>query len=145
MRTLLDAGRVALVQPYLNDVDTSGETALVYFNGTFSHAVRKGAMLPSGTVNGVSSASLFADERISASEPSEPELSLGRTVVDLIGQRFGRPQLYTRVDLLPSPAGPVVIEVELTEPSLFLGTSLGAADRFASAILTIVPEPPTAA
>jgi hypothetical protein len=39
--------------------------------------------------------------------------------------------LYARVDLLP---GPVVLEVELTEPSLYLGYSDAAADRFADAI-----------
>ena len=49
----------------------------------------------------------------------------------------GGPQrlLYARVDLLPGPAGdPVVIELELTEPSLFLTAVPAAADRFAAAI-----------
>ncbi len=34
-------------------VDTAGETALVYLDGRFSHAVRKGPMLPVGTAHGV--------------------------------------------------------------------------------------------
>jgi hypothetical protein len=42
--------------------------------------------------------------------------------------------LYARVDLLPSPDGPVVVEVEITEPSLFLTYDEAAADRFAAAI-----------
>jgi hypothetical protein len=49
-------------------------------------------------------------------------------------ERWGRDQLYARVDLLPSPDGPVVVELELTEPSLFLAHSAGAPDRFAAAI-----------
>ena len=52
-------------------------------------------------------------------------------------RRAGRPQrlLYARVDLLPGPAGdPQVVEVELTEPSLFLTAVPPAADRFAAAI-----------
>ena len=44
------------------------------------------------------------------------------------------PSLYARVDLLPGPDGPVVVEVEVTEPSLFLGFSAGASARFAEAI-----------
>ena len=49
----------------------------------------------------------------------------------------GGPQrlLYARVDLLPGRDGaPLVIEVELTEPSLFLTAVPAAADRFAAAI-----------
>ena len=43
--------------------------------------------------------------------------------------------LYARVDLLPGPAGrPLVVEVELTEPSLFLTAVPAAADRLAAAI-----------
>lgn len=38
------AGRTVLVQPYLSEVE-AGETALIYVDGEFSHAVRKGPML----------------------------------------------------------------------------------------------------
>ena len=42
--------------------------------------------------------------------------------------------LYARVDLAPGPDGPILLELELIEPSLFLATSPGAADRAAAAI-----------
>jgi len=43
--------------------------------------------------------------------------------------------LYARVDLVPDPGGsPCVLEVELTEPSVFLAHAEGAAERFAAAI-----------
>ena len=42
---LLDAGRVVMVQPYLDQVDTVGETAMLFFAGEFSHAIRKAALL----------------------------------------------------------------------------------------------------
>ena len=38
-------GRVAMLQPYLHEVDTAGETGLIYAGGAFSHAVRKGPLL----------------------------------------------------------------------------------------------------
>ena len=51
--------------------------------------------------------------------------------------------LYARVDLLPDEAGdPVVIELELTEPSLWLSSSPGAADRLAAAIKGALRPPP---
>src|SRR5690606_18362473 len=44
-RRLLDAGRHVLVQPYLHAVDEHGETALLFFEGRFSHAIRKAPLL----------------------------------------------------------------------------------------------------
>ena len=47
--------------------------------------------------------------------------------------------LYARVDLVPDVNGqPLVIELELTEPSLFLATAVGSADRFAEVIGALV-------
>ena len=73
---------------------------------------------------------LFAPEEIRPRDPSAAELALAERVLTYVRSRFDTP-LYARIDLLP---GPVVIEVELTEPSLFLAYSTRAADRFAAAI-----------
>ena len=49
---------------------------------------------------------------------------------------FGGPLLYARVDLIHDPSGlPRVLELELTEPSLFFAHGAGSADRFAAAAL----------
>jgi glutathione synthase/RimK-type ligase-like ATP-grasp enzyme len=127
-------GGTVLVQPYLAGVDTDGETALIYFDGTISHAVGKGAMLPEGVVHPVRSHSRYVEERIAPREPSPAELTVGSLAISAMQARFGDDLLYARVDLLPSTQGPVVVELELTEPSLFLGHAEGAADRFAAAI-----------
>lgn len=48
---------------------------------------------------------------------------------------FGR-LLYARVDLVRDGAGaPCLLELELTEPSLYLAHAEGAAQRFAAAAL----------
>ena len=60
--SLHDAGRTVLVQPYVTDVDTVGETALVYLDGVFSHAVSKGAMLASGMVHPADGYGLYVEE-----------------------------------------------------------------------------------
>jgi hypothetical protein len=46
--------------------------------------------------------------------------------------------LQARVDLVPDEEGPVVLEVELTEPSLYLGYAPGAAERLADAIAALL-------
>jgi glutathione synthase/RimK-type ligase-like ATP-grasp enzyme len=136
-RHLHDAGRTVLVQPYLTQVDALGERALVYLDGAFSHAVSKSAMLPAGVafrVEDRAADSLFVEERITPAEAGPQDLDVADAVVEFLRARFGAELLYARVDLLPGPDGPVVLEVEVTEPSLFLGHSATAADRFAAAI-----------
>ncbi len=126
------AGRTVLVQPYLGDVDAGGETALIYIDGRFSHAIGKEAMLPPGKVHSIDERALFVEERISAREPSDAEMAIGNGIVDMLNKRFGT-LLYARIDLLPGPEGPVLVELELAEPSLFLGYGPGAADLLAVA------------
>jgi hypothetical protein len=130
---LLAAGRTVMVQPYLAAVEGAGETALLYFASPagdlrFSHAARKGPML-SGPDEGVDG--LYVEEQISAREPSEAELAVGASVIAAAPAGL----LYARVDLIAGTDGaPVLIELELTEPSLFLGTGDDAPARFARAI-----------
>jgi len=130
------AGRTVLVQPYLADVDHAGEAALVYFDGRFSHAVTKGAMIPAGVTHSVHGDALYIEENIQPRVPRDAELAVGDAALHYIRGRFGADQLYTRVDLLPGPYGPVLVELELVEPSLFLHDEPEgrAAIRFAEAI-----------
>jgi len=130
IRRLTDEGRSALLQPYLDRVDALGETALLYFAGHFSHAIRKGPLLRSGEAPTMG---LFATETITPRMPTPEELRLGEATLRAIP--FGR-LLYARVDLIWDAAdAPCVLEVELTEPSVFLAHAPGAAERFAAAIL----------
>jgi glutathione synthase/RimK-type ligase-like ATP-grasp enzyme len=127
---LLAQGRVVMAQPYLKRVDEQGETALLFFDGQLSHTIRKGPLL---SRDGAATNSLFAAEVISAREPEADELALARRV--LAALPFPRPPLYARVDLLRDDQGrPVLLELELTEPSLFFATAQGSADRFVHAL-----------
>ncbi len=128
---LLDERRSVLLQPYLDRVDECGETALIFFGGAFSHAIRKGPLL---RPDEDATRALFAAEHITAREPAAAEMQLAEKTLEAIP--FERPLLYARVDLIQDSAGqPVVLELELTEPSLFFATAIGAAARFAAAIL----------
>ncbi len=138
-RALQADGQVAMVQPYLRGVeDGRGETALIFLGGELSHAIHKGPLL------GGEPAETFADglyllERIAPREPAAAERAVGERVHAWVTERFG-PLPYARIDVIPGPDGgaPVVLEAELAEPSLFLGTSPGAPERFAAALAALL-------
>lgn len=128
---ILAGGRAVMVQPYLERLDAEGETGLVYVDGAVSHAFGKGALLAGGALG----EGLYAEEEISARTATPTQRDVGDRVLAWVADRTGERPLYCRVDLVPGADGaPQVIEVELTEPSLFLTTDDGAADRFAAAI-----------
>jgi glutathione synthase/RimK-type ligase-like ATP-grasp enzyme len=132
---LHEAGRTVLVQPCLGGIDAAGETALIYLDGRFSHAVTKAAMsAPAQAHPLVSDAGLYVQETITAREPSAAERAAGDRAMAALHERFGRVLLYARIDVAPGPSGPIVLEVELIEPSLYLAYDECAAQRFAAAI-----------
>lgn len=124
------SGRTVMVQPYLDGVD-DGETALIFFGGAFSHAIRKGPMLK---LDDDLETGLFRPEVIEACEASAAERAVAARVLEAMPYDAAS-MAYARVDLIPTLDGPVLLELELTEPSAFLGYSDGAADRFAAAVL----------
>ncbi len=133
---LIAAGRTAMLQPYVPSVDTEGETALIFFGGRFSHAIRKGPLLERG--EGVRQ---DRDQRevISPRAPTAAQHEVAQQALEAIPASVGRAEdlAYARVDLVTDPDGqPVLIELELTEPSLFLDSSDGGADRLVDALAT---------
>lgn len=132
---LIAAGRSAMLQPYLERVDRHGETAVLYLGGRFSHAARKGPLLRTGAalVEG-----LFAPEDIRAREADREELGVAAAAYAAVP--FD-PPIYARIDLLRDARGaPVVLELELTEPSLFLAHAPGAAESFARHLVRRLPQ-----
>ena len=128
---LLADGRTVMVQPYIHGVEAQGETALLYINGEYSHAARKAAILVQRNVAGEA---LFAAESITPHIATDAERAAGDRVLGALP--FDRSSLlYARVDLVPADDGtPVVLEVELTEPSLFFRCDDEAAARMAAAV-----------
>ncbi len=125
-------GRTVILQPYLPVVETEGETALVYLGSQFSHAVRKDALLVEQGVR----APLVGDAAQSFITPTTAtaqELALAAAAL-AVAPGGAESLSYARVDLVPDEQGrPVLLELELTEPSLFLQHApLAALDRLAS-------------
>ncbi len=123
-----------LVQPFRREVIEVGEVSLVLFGGVHSHAVLKRARDGEfrvqkdhgGSVSVIEAAPelvTFGHQAVAAAAAAS-----GRTAADL---------LYARVDLLPIPGAPELMEIELIEPELFLDRVPGAAARFADAVVAL--------
>ncbi|NUS74415.1 MAG: hypothetical protein HOQ05_13605, partial [Corynebacteriales bacterium] len=131
---LLDAGLGVLVQPYQRGIEMYGETSLIYLGGSFSHAVKRSAVLD----RALADVPEPKTSRIYSRNPLEAEFSLADQVFTALYDRLKlQPSdlLYARVDLVPGADGlPVLMELELIEPALFFGMDDHAADRFADLI-----------
>ncbi|WCB91674.1 Cycloserine biosynthesis protein DcsG [Baekduia alba] len=127
------SGRTAMVQPYVASVDARGETALLFFGGTFSHAIHKGPLLARGADP---TSEVFAAETIEPRAATAAERALGERIVAHMEDRFGDGSLtYARVDVVEDADGaPLLLELELTEPSLFFGGDPGRLSDFAAAL-----------
>ncbi|WP_329403312.1 hypothetical protein [Streptomyces melanogenes] len=140
-RMLLDQGRSAMVQPYLPLVE-EGERALVFLAAedglTFSHAIRKQPVLTEPNV-----IDNFRDAHPGLA-PHEPTGAEIRTALDALAA-VPSPDtlLFARVDLaLDDSRAPVVMELELIEPNLFLQSDPRALERFVSAVAAVSADRP---
>ena len=117
-------GRAPMIQPYLNMVESEGETSLLYFNRRFSHAVRRNPMLAPGMT-------LADNARAERRTPAADQFDLAEQLL----ATFPEDLLYARVDLVRLADGtPALIELELTEPYLYLGYAPEAAGNLATAL-----------
>jgi len=128
VRTLHERGRDVLIQPYVASVDESGERALVFIDGAFSHAVTKRAML---NTPGPERNALFRLEQLQSAHAEEEALVFATRV---LGDLEWRDLLYARVDLVQADHGWALMELELVEPSLFLQFDEQAPRRLARGI-----------
>ncbi len=124
-------GRDLLVQPYCDSVDDEAETAVVFLDGRFSHAMRKGPLLAVGEPP---SEEPFGADDMSPRMADPDVLALAQRTWELATARFGA-LLYARVDILRGADGePAVLELELIEPSLFLDFAPGSAAVLAAGV-----------
>ncbi|NBW69582.1 MAG: hypothetical protein EBR47_13125 [Betaproteobacteria bacterium] len=129
---ILSNAGVAMVQPYSPTIDSVGETGLVYLGGKFSHAFGKDAVFGEAEQvhNGV-----HVQEVITARTANPNEHLLGDSVMKFLRNKFGVTPLYARIDMVTNIDGvPEIMEVELTEPSLYLHLDAGSPERAASAL-----------
>ena len=105
---ILRAKRVAMIQPYVSSVDEEGEKAIIIINGQISHAARK---VPALTVGGHGDAA-------GALEVTDEIVEIVRTVSEAVKEWDDL--LFARVDVVRLDNKLVLMELELTEPWLFM-------------------------
>ena len=123
----------AVVQAFVPEIRTRGELSLIYVDGRFGHAVRKRPAAGDFRVQ-----SEFGGG-IEPCEVGDEERAFGETVL----AAAPHPWLYARVDLVQTAKGPVLMELELIEPSLFFESATGrkSAAALAEAILRAAGDP----
>jgi hypothetical protein len=134
------SGRTALVQPYLPAFDSGGEASVVFIGGQACHVLSKRAVLREEGVAPMAdtelrvAAAMLEDDLVASGVADAAQMSLAVSVHAEVSARFGTP-VYARVDLIADGAGdPVVSELELIEPSLYLQLTAGASERLAAAV-----------
>jgi glutathione synthase/RimK-type ligase-like ATP-grasp enzyme len=131
VKRLHDEGRAVMVQPYVSAIERDGEISLIFLGGKYSHSIRRRAVLADGETPKTDD-SFAGDVRLHAVRQEEQALA------EQVMRKIDNPSaelLYARVDLVKGLEGqPMILEVELTEPSLFLAYADGGADRFADCI-----------
>ncbi|MCD2194456.1 hypothetical protein LQ327_13860 [Actinomycetospora endophytica] len=124
----LVAAADALVQPAVESIDSDGEVSLIRLGERWSHAVRKfpgpGGFLVHEKHGG----------RLEDHEPTPRELDVADAALAL----SPAPVHAARVDLVRIDGEPVVMELELIEPELFLRRSPDAPGLLADALLATV-------
>lgn len=131
VQRLQNEGRTVMVQPYLSGIEATGEVNVVFIGGAYSHAIRRSGLLKDGKPP-------ETPLDIQPHQATLEERTLAEQVMNLVPGGSSQ-LLYGRVDLVPGPEGsPVVLEVELTEPALFLGFSNGGAERLAESIAAAI-------
>jgi glutathione synthase/RimK-type ligase-like ATP-grasp enzyme len=127
----LDGGPegAAIVQPYLPEIERSGEVSMIFFGGAFSHAIVKrpqpGDFRVQPEYDGI----------IAPHRPGRDEHDAAERILAAVEE----PLLYARIDLVRGRDGtPQLIELELIEPDLYLSYEEDAGRRFAAAVLELI-------
>lgn len=114
----------ALVQPYVEEIETNGEISIVCIDGTPTHAVKKVPALG----DFLSHEHLGADvQRIDVDDDLQAFAAATLAALDAV-------PLYARVDVVESAGRLRLMELELIEPTLWLRRHPPTADVLASAI-----------
>jgi len=108
VQRILEAKRTVIIQPYISSVDDEGEKAIIVINGEISHVAKKVPALTKGG-HGDAAGQLEITSEI-------------RDIVKTISNAVNEwdDLLFARVDVVRMGEKLVLMELELTEPWLFM-------------------------
>jgi glutathione synthase/RimK-type ligase-like ATP-grasp enzyme len=123
--TELLRSRSILIQEFVPEIKTRGEWSLMFFGDQYSHAVRKVPQSDDFRVQGEFGGTYTAED------PPAAVLELGQQAV----AQFAADALYSRIDLVEASYRPLIMELELIDPELFVATAPDAAVQFVDKLL----------
>lgn len=133
VRYLLQLGKGVIFQPYLNTIERHGETNMIYFCNKYSHAIKKEPLLAKRGETKTPDM-----EFRTLKEANIEEKALAKRVLGLVQSNLelSKPLLYARLDFIEDKSGmPLLLELEITEPSLSLPLTPKSVDFFVQSII----------
>jgi O-ureido-D-serine cyclo-ligase len=116
--------REIMIQPFVKDVEEGGEQCLIFFGGQYSHAVTKNSAFKGGRHVGPEGRLI---------EPEADAIEMAR---DVLGRAGFAEAPYARVDIARDEAcQPLLLELELFEPTLFFKEKPGSEERLAEMLM----------
>jgi len=124
------AQKELLLQQFMPEIQTLGETSLVFFNKKFSHAINK------KPVAGDFRIQVQFGGQYTAIHPNTALIAQAERIVNT----FPDPLLYARVDGIVIDNELHLMEIECIEPDLYFNYSEGSQRRFVQAILDLISK-----
>jgi glutathione synthase/RimK-type ligase-like ATP-grasp enzyme len=108
LKKIFDNNRIAMIQPYVESVDLEGEKAIVVIDGKLSHVANKVPALTKGG-HGDGAGRAVIDEKI-------------EQIFNIVKSKLPtwHELLYARIDVVELNNSYALMELELTEPWLFM-------------------------
>lgn len=122
-----------ITQPYMAAIERYGETSMIFFNGKFSHAVKRQPPQGEWRANSAYGVNVFSIQ------PSHRALQVAQQVIDFLGE-LSLPKhtpsipVYARIDGIDALDEQAFLlnECELIEPALYLHTHQPATEQLAT-------------
>ena len=122
------ADKELLLQEFMPEIQTLGETSFIFFNKKFSHAVNKKPVEGDFRVQ-----SLFGG-KYTLVQPNEEVIEKAQKIVDSLPKDL----LYARVDGILIENELYLMEIECIEPDLYFDLSENSLERFVEAIIKLI-------
>ena len=122
------ADKELLLQEFMPEIQTLGETSFIFFNKKFSHAVNKKPVEGDFRVQ-----SLFGG-KYTLVQPNEKLIEKAQKIVDSLPKDL----LYARVDGILIENELYLMEIECIEPDLYFDLSENSLERFVAAIIKLI-------
>lgn len=122
------AEKELLLQEFMPEIQTLGETSFIFFNKKFSHAVNKKPVDGDFRVQ-----SLFGG-KYTLVQPHPEMIEKAQKVVDTFKENL----LYARVDGILIDDELYLMEIECIEPDLYFNLSENAMERFVAEIVELI-------